>query len=1052
MKLLKPNWINHNGRPIFSLDIHPDGSRLATGGQGDDSGRVVIWNMLAIVDESAESNENVCKQLCQMDNHLACVNSVRWSQSGRFLATAGDDKVIIIWTIGARYAPQTNGFVGNVEQYRVVSTLRQHSGDILDLSWSPADNWLASCSVDNSVIVWNANKWSEVAVVLRGHTGLVKGITWDPIGKYLASQSDDKTLRIWRISDWTEEAVIEEPFEECGGTTHVLRLNWSPDGQFLVSAHAMNNLGSVAQIIERQNWSASRDFVGHRKAIACVRFNSNIMCLPYKHNANRSHKLCCIAIGSRDRSLSVWMTSRKRPILVLHDLFDNSVLDLSWSQSGFQLMACSWDGTVAYMEFTEQEIGCPMTSDEKVLYKQKLYGVSKSSSSPQHQLIEDPDIMVIHEQKKKFNHQNGGQSSNESSNRMATNNNTGNEPSLSNSQSSKLSKGPTDKQVEVRLADGRRRITPLYIPPIDGMTFCVQPTTFSSSSEPKTKIYIEKHDESNSRSSIGSSPVKQQQQPLSSQNATTNGTPLTPTQQQTTSTKSLPNMNTEPIRVVNNNNNNNKSDTNDTNGISKVKDIKTTIIDADTGDQQQSLPTPKRKHSATTDVSNNSKTKRGRPSIPGSGGGGGGSGSSSKDITTTTTSPKNDLTAKNTYEAERQTINKIIDKPAIPIQVKDKHPSMVAKHQTAASKLAKDGGGVGGSGGGWAHSSAASDHHYLPVLKMDKTATVKVFSACDKYDRKNNISIDIENSISSSKISALRLNSNGDRQWQILVSANIIAVTGSDQLIACACNDRTLSVFSTSTGRRLQAPIMLSSPVARLTCHNSKIMAITVQAVLWMWDFSRHRVLIKGESLAPLLNNTHDVSILSTGITDCDSPLICLSSGKSYVFDEQFGSWTLIANSNDVLNTCTDQKPHSFDPSSLPLSTIQSQTRTNKSMHTLFLSDSTLQQSAVLSYIDQQLAASFVIGSAKEYRFWMLALAQHLSKENMENRLRELCQYLIGPIFKSIRSQWEPKIVGNGKHDLLKEVLAILSTNLRLQRLYTEFKEQLDHQTMSVAL
>jgi protein HIRA/HIR1 len=113
-------------------------------------------------------------------------------------------------------------------------------------------------------------------------------------------------------------------------------------------------------------------------------------------------------------------------------------------------------------------------------------------------------------------------------------------------------------------------------------------------------------------------------------------------------------------------------------------------------------------------------------------------------------------------------------------------------------------------------------------------------------------------------------------------------------------------------------------------------------------------------------------------------------------------------------------------------------------MHTLFLNNASLQQSGVLSYIDQQLAASFVIGSSKEYRFWFIALAQHLSKENMETRLREMCQYLIGPLFKSSKSEWDPKILGNNKHELLKEVLSILASNLRLQRLYTEFKEQLE--------
>ena len=31
MRLLKPNWVSHDGNAIFSIDIHPDASRFATG-------------------------------------------------------------------------------------------------------------------------------------------------------------------------------------------------------------------------------------------------------------------------------------------------------------------------------------------------------------------------------------------------------------------------------------------------------------------------------------------------------------------------------------------------------------------------------------------------------------------------------------------------------------------------------------------------------------------------------------------------------------------------------------------------------------------------------------------------------------------------------------------------------------------------------------------------------------------------------------------------------------------------------------------------------------
>lgn len=37
-----------------------------------------------------------------------------------------------------------------------------------------------------------------------------------------------------------------------------------------MSAHAMNNSGPVAKILERDGWKSRMDFVGHRKAITCV--------------------------------------------------------------------------------------------------------------------------------------------------------------------------------------------------------------------------------------------------------------------------------------------------------------------------------------------------------------------------------------------------------------------------------------------------------------------------------------------------------------------------------------------------------------------------------------------------------------------------------------------------------------------------------------------------------------------------------------------------------------------------------------------------------------
>jgi hypothetical protein len=78
-------------------------------------------------------------------------------------------------------------------------------------------------------------------------------------------------VKVWSTLDWSESKTISEPFKNSTGTTHILRLNWSPDGQLLIGPHAVNNGIPTAQVINRANdWNTKIDFVGHRKAVMVV--------------------------------------------------------------------------------------------------------------------------------------------------------------------------------------------------------------------------------------------------------------------------------------------------------------------------------------------------------------------------------------------------------------------------------------------------------------------------------------------------------------------------------------------------------------------------------------------------------------------------------------------------------------------------------------------------------------------------------------------------------------------------------------------------------------
>ena len=429
--------------------------------------------MSPVRSESDERNTDTPKTLCEMANHLGCVNSVRWSIDGKWLASGGDDAIVMIWQI--KYQGLAKSSFGGTthEQWGCVHMLRGHNGDILGLSWSLDQKYLASCSIDNTIVVWNAKELPQKLSVISGHKGLVKGITWDPVGKYLASQSDDRSLRIWRTGDWKEVKQVTEPFKQCGGTTHVLRLSWSPDGKFVVSAHALNNDGPTAQIIERGDWKTGMDFVGHRKAVEVVSFNPHLF---LKSGGGDNHG--CVALGSRDRSLSVWLTSLKRPLVVIHDLFNDSILDLSWSADGYELLVCSTDGSVAYFGFSEKELGVPLSKQAFDELYVTTYGVKRASSKTSLNasaiLIEDPEMLKLHAV--------GGSKGDIVAMKPTTKKESEALPMEQSSSiiSSSAKEASVTQQKESRTKDGRRRITPI--------TLTSQPSSLSGTPLPFTSF------------------------------------------------------------------------------------------------------------------------------------------------------------------------------------------------------------------------------------------------------------------------------------------------------------------------------------------------------------------------------------------------------------------------------------------------------------------------------------------------------------------------------------------------------------------------------------
>ncbi|KAK6740066.1 hypothetical protein RB195_008502 [Necator americanus] len=471
MHLTNPTWVHHEGGAIYSVDIHPTMDKLASCGQGDvgGCGLVIIWNLRPIQSEKAYADLTCHKVLARIQ-HQAGVNCVRWSHDGALLACASDDKVITIYEYGGRV--QSAGSIGsknvvNVEKYRLTHTLHTHSMEVLSVEWSSDGRYMASASMDNTVVVWNAKKLPERIVVLDnsrgGHNGPVKGLSWDPIGKYLATQSADKSLRLWTTDNWQCDTVITKPFSQSSQTTMFSRLDWSPDGQFLFAPCAMNNQGPTAQIIMRKDWDTDLDLVGHRRAVTAIRVCPRL--LSYVDYAGKTIQVTCVAIGSRDKSLSVWVLPRvKRPVVVLQRLFKHSVTDMSWR--GTDLVVSSQDGSIKYLSFREKELGTMLTSQKMGNVCESLYKIrpaqycnysngnaldtpSKANSS----FIDSPEELMAKRKAEAAITKESTKSA-EVTAPVAKPTQTATTKSLTEQR---------QQQVEVRTSDGKRRIQPIFL-------------------------------------------------------------------------------------------------------------------------------------------------------------------------------------------------------------------------------------------------------------------------------------------------------------------------------------------------------------------------------------------------------------------------------------------------------------------------------------------------------------------------------------------------------------------------------------------------------------
>ncbi|XP_066926950.1 chromatin assembly factor 1 subunit B-like [Clytia hemisphaerica] len=395
MKLITPEISWHQKEPIFSVDFCPETWKLASCGADF---TIKVWQ----VKEKQDGDDSIgIEFLSNLDRHGKPVNVVRFSPNGKVLASAGDDGAIVLWKLNENKSNNMIDFsddfgedIVNKETWNVFKMLRGHVEDVYDLAWSPDSNQLITGSVDNSAIIWDANKGQSLKI-LTDHKHYVQGVCWDPRGFYIATHSSDRSCRLYgsthhkclhnihrNTSSYMKDGQLTKSkfskmFIDETMQSFFRRCTFSPDGSFLFLPAGLcegeKKPKKTSYIFARGHYSRPvRQLPGTKKATVAIRCSP--ICYELMEDKEKNPELqenndhfkipyrMIYAVVSLD-AVTLYDTQHSMPIGYCANMHYASLTDATWSSDGRLLVISSTDGYCSFIKFDEGELGTPITFD-----------------------------------------------------------------------------------------------------------------------------------------------------------------------------------------------------------------------------------------------------------------------------------------------------------------------------------------------------------------------------------------------------------------------------------------------------------------------------------------------------------------------------------------------------------------------------------------------------------------------------------------------------------------------------------------------------------------
>ena len=129
---------------------------------------------------------------------------LQWNPyNDNYLATCSEDGSIRVWEIPDR------GLLTNWDQDKALLDLDYHQRRCVQIAWHPiASNVLMSVSQEPKVIIWNLDD-GVAEVEIEDHPDIIYNASWSPKGDKIVTVCKDKKFRIFNARTGTKLLVSE---------------------------------------------------------------------------------------------------------------------------------------------------------------------------------------------------------------------------------------------------------------------------------------------------------------------------------------------------------------------------------------------------------------------------------------------------------------------------------------------------------------------------------------------------------------------------------------------------------------------------------------------------------------------------------------------------------------------------------------------------------------------------------------------------------------------------------------------------------------------------